>query len=83
MTDPKDSNSTNPTFDSQGSNDLFSAQGPNDPFFVHHSDNPTAILVSPKLSGDNYNTGSLTGIAPQANLTGSVIEEEDGIGTPT
>ncbi|KAL5704940.1 hypothetical protein ACHQM5_023296 [Ranunculus cassubicifolius] len=27
-----------------------------DPFFVHHSDSPTAILVSPPLSGDNYGT---------------------------
>ncbi|KAK0575795.1 hypothetical protein LWI29_007184 [Acer saccharum] len=69
MTDPQDSSSTNPAPNSQGSNNLFSAQGPNDPFFVHHSDNPTAVLVSPKLSEDNYNTGSLTGIAPQANLT--------------
>ncbi|KAI9185188.1 hypothetical protein LWI28_005117 [Acer negundo] len=30
--------------------------GSDDPFFIHHSDNPIAILVSPKLSGDNYNT---------------------------
>ncbi|KAJ8641114.1 hypothetical protein MRB53_017808 [Persea americana] len=28
----------------------------NDPFFVHHSDNPTAVLVSPLLTGDNYST---------------------------
>ncbi|KAK0590715.1 hypothetical protein LWI29_030760 [Acer saccharum] len=83
MTDPQDSSSTNPAPNSQGSNNLFSAQEPNDPLFVHHSDNPTAVLVSPKLSEDNYNTGSLTGIAPQANLTGPVIEEEDWIGTPT
>ncbi|KAI9165857.1 hypothetical protein LWI28_021858 [Acer negundo] len=56
MTDPKDSSSTNSTSDSQGSN--FSAQGPNDSFFVHLSDNPTAVLVSPMLSGDNYNNGT-------------------------
>ncbi|KAK0577827.1 hypothetical protein LWI29_000844 [Acer saccharum] len=62
MNDPKDSSSTNPTSGTQGSNDPFSAQGPNDPFFVHHSDNPIAILVSPRLLGDNYNTGSLTGL---------------------
>ncbi|KAK0595784.1 hypothetical protein LWI29_009943 [Acer saccharum] len=61
MTNPKDFSLTNPTSDSQGSNNLFSAQGPNDPFFVHHSDNPTDVLVSPMLSGDNYNTGTLTG----------------------
>ncbi|KAI9191272.1 hypothetical protein LWI28_006156 [Acer negundo] len=83
MNDPKDSSSTNPTSGTQGSNDPLSAQGPNDSFFVHHSDNPTAILVSPKLSGDNYNTGSLTGIAPQADPAGPVIEEEDWIGMPT
>ncbi|KAK0599337.1 hypothetical protein LWI29_004380 [Acer saccharum] len=79
----KNSSSTNPSSDSQGSNDLFSAQGPNDPFFIRHSDNPTAVLVSPMLSGDNYNTGTLTGFAPQANLIGPVIEEEDWIGTYT
>ncbi|KAI9180778.1 hypothetical protein LWI28_008081 [Acer negundo] len=56
MTDPKDFSSMNPTSDSQGSIDPLSAQGPNDPFFVHHSDNPTTVLVSPMLSGDNYNT---------------------------
>ncbi|KAI9191796.1 hypothetical protein LWI28_013564 [Acer negundo] len=61
MNDPKDSSSTNPTSGTQGSNDPLFAQGPNDSFFVNHSDNPTAVLVSPKLSGDNYNTGSLTG----------------------
>ncbi|KAK0605660.1 hypothetical protein LWI29_029384 [Acer saccharum] len=83
MNDPKDSSSTNSTFGTQGSNDPLSTQGPNDPFFVYHLDNPTVVLVSPRLSGDNYNTGSLTGIAPQANLTGPVIEEEDWIGTPT
>lgn len=32
------------------------SQGSDDPFFVHHSDSPTAILVSPLLSGDNYST---------------------------
>ncbi|KAI9192508.1 hypothetical protein LWI28_023879 [Acer negundo] len=74
MNDPKDSSSTNPTSGTQGSNDPLFAQGPNDSFFVNHSDNPTAVLVSPKLSGDNYNTGS---------LTGPVIEEEDWIGMPT
>lgn len=26
------------------------------PFTLHHSDNPIVILVSPPLSGDNYNT---------------------------
>uniref|UniRef100_A0A5B7BN30 Retrotransposon Copia-like N-terminal domain-containing protein n=1 Tax=Davidia involucrata TaxID=16924 RepID=A0A5B7BN30_DAVIN len=34
--------------DAQGSN--------NDPFFIHHSDNPTVILVSPLPLGDNYRT---------------------------
>ncbi|KAK0573132.1 hypothetical protein LWI29_003403 [Acer saccharum] len=76
MTDPKDSSSTNPTSDSQGSNNLFSTQGPIDPFFVHHSDNPTAVLVSPMLSKDNYNTGTLTGIASQANLTVASLDNE-------
>ena len=28
----------------------------NDPFFVHHSNNPTAVLVSPLLTGDNFST---------------------------
>ena len=70
MTDSKDSSSMNSTSDSQGSNDLFSAQGPNDPFFVHHLDNPTDVIVSLMLLGDNYNTGTLIGITPQANLTG-------------
>ncbi|XP_043705535.1 uncharacterized protein LOC122655404 [Telopea speciosissima] len=27
-----------------------------DPYSLHHSDNPTAVLVSPPLNGDNYNT---------------------------
>ncbi|KAK0600549.1 hypothetical protein LWI29_016052 [Acer saccharum] len=76
MNDPKDSSSTNPTSGTQGSKDPLSAQGPNDPFFVHHSDNPTTVLVSPRLSGDNYNTGSLTGIAPQANLTVASLDNE-------
>lgn len=26
------------------------------PFYVHHSDSPTAVLVSPSLTGDNYST---------------------------
>ncbi|KAG5526144.1 hypothetical protein RHGRI_032430 [Rhododendron griersonianum] len=30
--------------------------GSDDPYFIHHSDNPTAVLVSPLLSGDNYGT---------------------------
>ncbi|KAF7151467.1 hypothetical protein RHSIM_Rhsim02G0167500 [Rhododendron simsii] len=30
--------------------------GSDDPYFIHHSDNPTAVLVSPPLSGDNYGT---------------------------
>ncbi|XP_059669240.1 uncharacterized protein LOC132314384 [Cornus florida] len=39
------------------SNDSGKIQGSNDdPFIIHHSDNPTAILVSPLLSGDNYGT---------------------------
>ncbi|KAI9201452.1 hypothetical protein LWI28_023720 [Acer negundo] len=76
MTDPKDSSSTNPTSYSKGSNDLFSIQGPNDPFFVNHSDNPTAILASPMLLKDNYNIGTLTDIAPQANL---IEPHEDSI----
>lgn len=25
------------------------------PYFLHHSDSPTAVLVSPPLNGDNYN----------------------------
>ncbi|KAJ9551410.1 hypothetical protein OSB04_015455 [Centaurea solstitialis] len=29
-----------------------------DPFTIHHSDNPTAILVTPHLSGDNYGSWS-------------------------
>ncbi|KAI9174714.1 hypothetical protein LWI28_021768 [Acer negundo] len=29
-----------------------------DPFLIYHSDNPTAVLVSPVLSGDNYGTRS-------------------------
>ncbi|KAI9162245.1 hypothetical protein LWI28_025312 [Acer negundo] len=29
-----------------------------DPFLIHHFDNPTAVLVSPVLSGDNYGTWS-------------------------
>ncbi|XP_058215717.1 uncharacterized protein LOC131326844 [Rhododendron vialii] len=28
----------------------------NDPFFIPHSDSPTAVLVTPLLSGDNYGT---------------------------
>lgn len=36
----------------------YSSQGStNDPLFVHHSDStPTAVLVTPLLSGDNYGT---------------------------
>ncbi|KAL5714268.1 hypothetical protein ACHQM5_016252 [Ranunculus cassubicifolius] len=30
----------------------------NDPYFIHHSDNPTAVLVSPPLDGDNYSSWS-------------------------
>ena len=26
------------------------------PFYVHHSDSPTAVLVSPPHTGDNYST---------------------------
>ncbi|KAI9192805.1 hypothetical protein LWI28_027932 [Acer negundo] len=29
-----------------------------DPFLIHHSDNPTAVLVSLVLSADNYGTWS-------------------------
>ncbi|KAJ8621844.1 hypothetical protein MRB53_030373 [Persea americana] len=28
----------------------------NNPLYIHHSDNPTAVLVSPSLTGDNYST---------------------------
>ncbi|KAF7112856.1 hypothetical protein RHSIM_RhsimUnG0185000 [Rhododendron simsii] len=37
-----------------GSNDALGSI--NDPFFIPHSDSPTAVLVSPLLSGDNYGT---------------------------
>ncbi|KAF9687653.1 hypothetical protein SADUNF_Sadunf02G0115500 [Salix dunnii] len=26
------------------------------PFFLHHGDNPTAMIVSKQLNGENYNT---------------------------
>ncbi|KAK0594794.1 hypothetical protein LWI29_000598 [Acer saccharum] len=29
-----------------------------DPFLIHHYDNPTTVLVSPVLCGDNYGTWS-------------------------
>ncbi|KAI9186546.1 hypothetical protein LWI28_018400 [Acer negundo] len=49
MTNPKDSSfasqgSTSQGSNSQGSNDLLSNLGSDDPFFIHHSDNPIAIL---------------------------------------
>ena len=28
----------------------------NNPFYVQHSDSPTAVLVSPPLTSDNYST---------------------------
>ena len=28
----------------------------NNPLYIHHSDSPTAVLVSPSLTGDNYST---------------------------
>ncbi|KAI9194110.1 hypothetical protein LWI28_003215 [Acer negundo] len=82
MNDSNDSSSTNPTYGTQGSNNPLSARGPNDSFFVQHSENPSAVLVSPKLSGDNCNTGSLTGIAPQANMTAASLDNEKSPDAP-
>ncbi|XP_059636064.1 uncharacterized protein LOC132278280 [Cornus florida] len=36
--------------DKSGSSEMLG----DDPFSIHHSDNPTAVLVSPPLNGDNY-----------------------------
>lgn len=42
---------------SSNSNTNFSTTDPfSNPYTLQHSDNPTAVLVSPPLNGDNYNT---------------------------
>ena len=53
-----DSKSKDPS-DSKGvtkSHDSSDSTNSQDPFYIHHSDSPSAVLVSPSLSGDNYGT---------------------------
>lgn len=54
---------TNPEIPNTPSSVVSTSYIPNDhenqgdnPFYVHYSDSPTAILVSPLLTGDNYGT---------------------------
>ena len=40
---------------SQASDGRSTMDDPTSPFFLHHSNNPSLILVSQPLTGDNYN----------------------------